>query len=142
MGFNVNEVYASQSDWLKAADLNKQEHAVTIANVHLQEIDENGKKRQKLELEFVGKDKRLLLNKTNGDAISYIHGPDTDAWIGKEIILYPTQVDYQGRQVEAIRVRIQLAQAQPVAAPVGMTGQAQPQSFEQATSDLDDDIPF
>lgn len=120
MGYDVNEVYASQSDYLKAADLQKQKHQVTIQSIDMAEFDENGRKTKKLILHFVGKPKSLVLNKTNSDTIMYVLGPDTDQWLQKSIILYPTLVDYQGRSVEAIRVEMPMAMA--------------PQGFEEAVS--------
>ncbi len=54
---------------------------------------------------FVGKDKGLVLNKTNFNVIADITGEaDSDDWPGKRITLYATKVDYQGRRVDAIRV--------------------------------------
>jgi len=109
MGFNAKEMYETQSDWLKAADLNMQEHTLTISDISEAEV--GGK--MKLILHFAGKEKTLVLNKTNKDAIGYAYGEeDTDPWIGKTLILYPTKVDYQGKSVEAIRVRPVLEQAQ------------------------------
>ena len=56
---------------------------------------------------FQGKEKKLvILNKTNFGRIAYLYGNDTDAWIGKEIVIYPELVEYAGKPtVEAIRVR-------------------------------------
>jgi len=106
----------------------KREHTVSIESVDLAEIQNDGKTQRKLELHFAGRDKTLLLNKTNSDAITYIHGVDTDAWIGKEIILFPTMVSFGGNQVEAIRLRPVIEQAAPAAA--------------QGSEDDFGDIPF
>ena len=130
MGFNVNDVYASESSWVKASDLQKQKHRVVISAIELREMENNGRKERKLELQFQGRDKSLLLNKTNSDTIAYIHGPDTDAWIGKEIVLFPTMVDFQGRSVEAIRVEMPLQEAQSMQ-----------QAVHEHSIDMDD-IPF
>ena len=132
MGFNASEVYASDSNWLKAADLQKREHKVRIKDVALAELpaDEKGKTHKKLELHFVGRDKTLLLNKTNSEAISYLHGPNTDDWIGKDVIIFPTMVDFGGRSVEAIRLR-----------PVMASATRPPEPPPVASID-DDDIPF
>lgn len=144
MGYNANEIYQTESNWLKAADLRKQEHKVAISDVKLAEFNKDGVQQRKLELHFAGRDKTLLLNKTNSDAISYIHGPDTDAWIGKEIILYPTLTQFGGRQVEAIRIRPVMAAAGPAVegfgAPPADGFGAAPVSVP--ADDFDDDIPF
>lgn len=137
MGYNATEIYQTESNWLKAADLRKQEHKVTIAEVTLAKFNKDGVEQQKLELHFQGKDKTLLLNKTNSDAISYIHGPDTDSWLGKSIILYPTLVSFGGKQVEAIRIRPVIEQARSFEEAVDNAGGGQ-----SPMDDLDDDIPF
>jgi hypothetical protein len=54
---------------------------------------------------FKGKEKGLVLNKTNGNMIAEVAGDDdTDNWGGASIVLYPTRVDMQGKRVDAIRV--------------------------------------
>ena len=126
MGFNANEIYAAESDWLKASDLQKQKHEVVIEKVDLAEFTKDGQKQRKLQISFVNKTKSLLVNKTNADTISYIHGPDTDAWIGQTIILYPTMVSFGNERVEAIRVEMPMQMAP--------SNQASPQSFQQAVS--------
>jgi hypothetical protein len=54
---------------------------------------------------FSGEEKGLALNRTNSKIISKLYGEETDEWIGKEIVLYPTEVEFKGDMVEAIRVR-------------------------------------
>jgi hypothetical protein len=53
---------------------------------------------------FQGKQKGLALNPTNNTALIDLLGPESDDWIGREIVLYTTKVDYQGRRVLGIRV--------------------------------------
>ena len=88
-------------DTLKAADLQGTEPVVVIATVEMKKF-ENG---NKLVLTFQGKKKSLVVNKTNAGRIAYVHGTNTDFWIGKEIQLYTDLVDYQGKPMEAIRIR-------------------------------------
>jgi len=59
----------------------------------------------KLVLYFAGKEKGLVLNKTNANNIAAIYGTDTDGWVGKSVVLVEALVDFQGRSVPAIRVR-------------------------------------
>lgn len=134
MGFNTEEIYQSESSWLKAADLKKQKHRVVISDVQLQEVTNDGRKQRRLELHFQGKDKTLLLNKTNSDTITYIHGQDTDGWMGQEVVLYPTMVDFGGKSVEAIRIEMPLQEAPMHDAGVEAT--------KPAEVDFEDDIPF
>lgn len=146
MGFNAQEMYASNSNWLKAEDLKQQEHTLLIENVSIATIKDQktGQDQQKLELHFRGAEKMLLLNKTNADAISYAYTPDTDQWIGKHVVLYPTMVSFGNQTVPAIRVRPVLPQA--LQQSVAQTAQAP--SYDgnnppaDAYDDLDDDIPF
>jgi len=122
---NVNEIYQSNSDYLKATDIPAgREAKVIIAACAMVQMDNNGEKQTKLALSFHGKEKKLLLNKTNAGTISHVHGPDTDNWIEKEIIMFSTQVDFAGQMVDAIRLRV----VKPI--PPG-----QEENF-------DDDIPF
>lgn len=126
----ITEAFPSQ--YLKAADLQKRTIRVVIDRVAMEDIGSDNKPI----LYFRGKDKGLVLNKTNANNIVYLFGEETDTWAGREIELFPTLVDFQGRQVEAIRVR-----------PTSGNGQVPP-AGRAATSDreppppLDDDIPF
>lgn len=96
---DINSVFGGDS--LKAADLQGHEPSVIIATVEMKKFD-NG---NKLVLTFEGKKKSLVCNKTNANRIAYAYGSNTDGWIGKEITLFTDLVDFQGKAVEAIRVR-------------------------------------
>jgi hypothetical protein len=96
---DVNTIYTS--DTLKAADLQGREHTVTIASVESKQFD-NG---TKLVLKFVGARKSFVVNRTNGKRIAFMHGDQTEAWIGKKITLAAELVDYRGEPVMAIRVK-------------------------------------
>jgi len=58
----------------------------------------------KLVIYFAGKQKQFICNKTNANAISKLHGDDTDMWLGKVINIAPREVEFQGDTVWAIRV--------------------------------------
>lgn len=92
---------AFPSDYLKAADLAGRNIRVTMSHVEMKDIGDD----HKPVLYFVGKEKGIVLNKTNSNNIGAAYGDETDAWKGKDIVLYPAMVDFQGRSVEAIRVR-------------------------------------
>jgi len=53
---------------------------------------------------FDGKEKGLVLNKTNAQLIAEQHGQDLASWKGREISIYPTTTDFGGERVECIRV--------------------------------------
>ncbi len=106
------------SKYLKADDLGGQDRLATITAVEMEEI--GPKKDQKVCLSFAGTEKRLVLNKTNAEVIGKLHGQRVVDWVGKSIVLYPTEVEYQGRTQLGIRVRtrVPVAAAQaPVQAP-------------------------
>lgn len=100
---NINSIYQSNSDYLKAQDIPPgREVNVKVSNAEIIKMDD----KDKIALSFEGKEKRLVLNKTNAVAISHVYGEDALAWRGKDIILYSTKVDYAGQMVDAIRVRV------------------------------------
>jgi len=119
----LSEVFPSET--LKAADLQGNEPIVTIATVDLKDFD-NGKK---LIITFVGKKKSLVCNKTNANRIAFMHGTNTDNWIGKKIQLFTDLVDFQGKTVEAIRVR-------PVKVPNGPAQSKAAVPFNDSVEDI------
>lgn len=68
-------------------------------------VGEQGRKSKKPMLSFVGKQKKLALNKTNGKIIASMYGTETNNWAGKAITLYPTTTTFGSETVECIRVR-------------------------------------
>ena len=127
---NINNVF--QSDYLKAADLEDKPHLATIKDVELKAMNDG---EQKLCVTFREWDKGLLLNKTNANNISSFCGPETDNWIGRQIVMAPALVDFQGKTVEAIRVR----QPKPTAKASVQSGP--PPGHPAALDDLND-APF
>lgn len=93
---------AFPSKFLAAADLKGKDVVVKITHVASDEIGN----KQKFICYFAGAKKGLVLNKTNFNTIVKVTGQDdTDDWTGSEICLYPTMVDFQGDQVDAIRIK-------------------------------------
>lgn len=105
-GMNINEVYQSESNYLKAEDLQGKTVGVTIESWELGEFDQDGKKSKKLVLSFAGKAKKLALNVTNARTIAHnVGSEDANDWIGKRIEIYPTKTDFGGKQVDCIRIK-------------------------------------
>lgn len=98
---NLDEIYPSTANNLKAADLQGREVKCIIESNEIVKFD-NG---NKVVLKFKGKEKGLVLNKTNANKIGAAHGMSPDAWKGKEIILYPDTTQFNGSMVDCIRVR-------------------------------------
>lgn len=122
---------AFPSNYLRAADLQGRTIRVTIDKVNMEDIGGDTKPV----LYFEGKEKGMVLNKTNANNISFAYGDDTDDWTGGEIDLFSAMVDFQGKSVEAIRVKVPPRTATKRAA-------TPPPPAEPPARDLDDDIPF
>ena len=134
---SINEMYPSK--YLKAADLQGRNIVVTISLVEIEKIGDDNKPV----IYFLGKTKGAVLNKTNASNIAILYGDETEDWVGKEIVLFPAMVDFQGRTVEAIRVRgVRAADkskgglAPKPAAPLPQQNEPPP------VDDMNDSIPF
>lgn len=101
---NINTVF--ESNYLKADEI-QGDAVVTISRIELEKLSKKGEKEEiKPIIYFNEMKKGLCANKTNSNTIAGMYGPETDNWIGKRITLFATEVDFQGSQVLAIRVRI------------------------------------
>ena len=101
------------------------------------EIEDVGDDRKAVAY-FVGKEKGLVLNRTNWDRIALAAGTDdTDEWPGVKVQLYTEPVTFNGKTAPAVRVK---------AVKKRSTSQAQdprptPPDAEPPM-DMDDAIPF
>lgn len=120
---------AFPSNYLKADEFVDNDTTVVIESIATESIGQGKDASDKLVLYFRGQDKGLVLNKTNANTIAGLYGDETDGWIGKPVILYATEVDFQGKQVLAIRVRMR----KPGAKPAG--GQNKPAPARQPTQE-------
>lgn len=127
------------SKYLRAADLPDEGQTYMMADVTREPVGQGDDQESKLILYFDGEKRGLVLNKTNATTIAEMYGPDTDDWEGCPITLFPTQTDYQGKQVECIRIRKRKPKAE---APAQIKPAAR--KPERAINpDADDpDIPF
>jgi len=99
---NINDAFPS--NYLKASDLGDVQPIVTVERVEVEPVGRT--KEMKPVVYFAGKQKGMVLNKTNSKKIAEIAGSnDTDDWTGTAIRLFSTEVDFQGETVEAIRVK-------------------------------------
>ena len=139
---NVNEL-SPASNTLKAADFEGGEWELTIAGYTIREFDQTDSKtgetykQRKPIFSFQETDKTFVCNKTNRVAIASVYGNEMDDWIGKRIILFGQMVEFGGRQVEGIRVRVE----RPKKAPGKPTPRRQSEN-PGADLDLDDPVPF
>jgi arabinogalactan endo-1,4-beta-galactosidase len=129
---------AFPSEYLKAADLQGHNIRVVIDRVEMRDIGGD----EKPVLFFQGKEKGVVLNKTNSTNIAIAYGDETDEWTGKEVILFEAMVDFQGRSVAAIRIRPPAAKDRPKPALKVASTPAQAQPSENPAAPFDDNIPF
>lgn len=95
---------AFPSTYLKASDLGDQMPVVTIDRVEVEPVGRD--KEMKPVVYFKGKEKGVVLNKTNSRKIAELTGSkDTDDWTGCQIRLYATETEFGGEMVECIRVK-------------------------------------
>lgn len=119
---------------LYAFDLDGREATVQIEKVIAGEVaGDKGRKSKKPIIKFVGKEKKLAINKTNGKTIASLYGTDTDSWPGRWITLFPTTTDFGGETVECIRVRNQVPQGK--SSPRSKQGRVTGDQVEQAFKD-------
>lgn len=107
---DINDVYKSNSDYIKAEDIGQQMWTFTINTADVKEFD-NGDR--KIVLTFKEWDKGLPLNVTNARAIADLYGHNSNDWIGKQIMLFSMPVKFQDRMVDAVRIRAPMQQGQP-----------------------------
>lgn len=131
---NINDAFPS--NYIKASDLKGGTPVVTMSHVASEQLGDD----RKLVLYFKGKDKGLVLNKTNANNIAAIYGPETESWEGHKVTLAVAWVDFQGRSVEAIRIRPPMHTPNAAEAGVRQSMPSHQRPLEPA--DMDDDIPF
>lgn len=127
---DINKVYASKH--LNAFDLNGETHVVTITREEMVKFPDD--EDEKPIIYFEGWEKGLVVNKTNAKTIAGLYGQHTEGWVGKQVELYSTIVDFRGQPTPAIRVRSprKAARAQL----------AHQESKIDLHAPLDDEIPF
>lgn len=147
---NINEQFPSK--YIKSSDLGGNMVKVQIRSLQSEEIGSS----QKMIMYFTGKEKGLVLNKTNAQTLAEQFGDETDNWVGANIEIFSMKVQYEGRMVDGIRVRIppQPRQTQqrtngngPVTTPARFIPNARDDARMQqapppADEELNDEIPF
>jgi len=101
---NINDVISADDRFLKAPDLQGRKVSVRIESFTV----ENFKEKKQIVLKFFGAKKVLGLNKINTKMIASMHGDETDNWIGKEVLLFPSKTqNQQGQIVDCVRIEFQ-----------------------------------
>ncbi len=109
----------------------------------MEELGQGKDKEKKPVLYFEKGPKGLVLNVTNANTITKVYGDDTANWAGKPVEIYPTQTEFKGDMVDAIRVRVPDAgpgPSAPAPAPATSTPAAAPMADDNLDDELNDDI--
>jgi len=108
----ISDLYSSKH--LKPTDLGGKPVTATIKDVTVESFQNDGDNVRKAVLHFDGNAiKPMVVNKTNFVVLAHAFGPNTDAWIGRQIVVTPTMTPFKGKMVETIRVEPLLTQAAP-----------------------------
>jgi hypothetical protein len=134
--------------YLKTDDLQGRQTKVVVESVGMEEVKSDDGKENKLVIRFHGKDKGLILNRTNCELLEQITGSeDYDAWVGAAVMLYPTTTRFGNKTVPCLRIKQIPTAAVPriAASAVGQAPRSMP--VEEYVPDerrltSDDDIPF
>jgi hypothetical protein len=135
-----------QSKYLNAADLT-QEIKLRIKKITVEMVGKGAGQEQKPVVWFTNHEKGLVLNKTNNRTLRGAFGDNMETWAGRVFIVYPTQTDFGGKIVGALRVRL----PPPKQATAGNGQPTKPKAVEEILppepkpslkDDLDDEIGF
>jgi hypothetical protein len=115
---NIGTVFPSK--YLKSADIAVAGRPVPVVidRIEIHDVGGGDKQEDKPVLFFRGKEKGMVMNITNANAISEVYGAETDDWIGQTIELYVAKVQFQNRMVDAIRIQVPRHRPAPPPAPV------------------------
>lgn len=136
---NINDEFPSK--YLKAADLQGHAVKVKIRDVASETIGND----RKLVMYFQNRDKGMVLNKTNARTIGDIYGDDTDDWRDHVVEVFAMKVEFNGRMVDGLRVRVPPPSRQGNGAPNARARTEEPPlpSDDGYRGDpMDDEIPF
>lgn len=136
----MNDIFPSK--YLKADDLGGREVTVKIADCKMEEIGQGSNKDYKPIVYFEGKEKGVVLNKTNFSSIADAYGDDTDDWTGQTVILFSVQIENPQTKKVGPAIRIRPPSARDLRKPAKdqiSTGRAAP---ARVNEDMNDDIPF
>jgi hypothetical protein len=141
---------AFPSKYLKSEDIGDRTVRVIMDYV---EICDVGDGEHKPVLYFQGKEKGMVLNVTNANAVSAIYGDETSDWSGQELVVYVDKnVNFKGKRVDGLRVRpplpkeverdMRVVNPNPVRRVANGGSVAMPQATYAAPAIDTNDVPF
>lgn len=84
---DMTQYAGSESNFLKASDIQGSTPTVTIERVEEVSFEKDGKTDIKPAIHFVGKEKGVVLNKTNTRSLIEAFGALSDDWLNKQAML-------------------------------------------------------
>ena len=100
----------AESNYLKASDIKGATPTVNIVRSEIINFTKDGKPdEQKPAIFFAGKEKGVVLNKTNTRGLIAAFGSDSEAWVNKDVMLSVVQTEMG----DGIRVTPLQAQEDP-----------------------------
>lgn len=99
---NVNDLFPSK--WISAEGLAAGDLSLTITELTMHTFRDDPEPSPVLYFSEV--EQGFAINKTNASAIAQLHGPETDGWTGKRITLFRQEVEFGGKMVWGVRVRL------------------------------------
>jgi hypothetical protein len=122
---NYDDFHASR--FLGAADLGGVPHVVQIARIDREQMQDG---KVKPTLHFAGRQKALLVNKTNWGTLGAALGKDLNSWIGRSVELFAMPCQGPNGMTQGIRLRVV---NQPLAAMAPETQQPTAPAASSAT---------
>lgn len=109
---DINDAFPSR--FVRATDLKGHRVVVILDRVEYEVLD----RQKKAILYFRGKEKGLVLNKTNANRLIQLLGTAiTEQWSGQRVTLYAEPVPFQGGMVPGVRIAPVAIPEQPYATP-------------------------
>ena len=105
-GFKLSQHVGGDGKYLKASDVPEgKELHLEIDRIAIEQVGEGSDQQAKAVCYFIGKERGLVLNRTNAEALIARYGDDTEAMSGQPILLFRTTTSFQGKTVPCLRLR-------------------------------------
>lgn len=92
--------------FISAAEFDGRVPTFTVKEVKLEKLEQDdGRQKDKGVIMFHEIDRGWVLCRTNAMCLAALFGDDTDAWVGKRITLFGTDVKFGGETKMGIRVK-------------------------------------
>lgn len=126
---DASEFFKGKGTYLNAMHLAAGDLEVTIKAVELERVGRD--QEQKLVIYFDELPRAMIVNKTNFETLNEAFGPETSDWIARPATLYATKTEYDGKEVDGVRIRVAPKDYLPIA-----------QRSKPKPPPIDDEIPY